>query len=118
MTYALLGALVIVCVLFAVLSFRAHSTSIRALEESHERSTKYTEDLLDRLMSMDYNTYKAYQQMEEVRDEASEAVPPEPLVPTLGPDRGGYGSRLGLRALSVRASYEDTEELLESEIPG
>jgi len=118
MMFAIVGTLIVAVVLIAALLFKMSSHAIRTLEASHERTTEYTKDLIDRLMAMDYGTYKAYQHMEEVRDELTSSEPEEPRVPTLGPDRGGFGSRLGLRALTVRANgAEEVEALMESEIP-
>jgi hypothetical protein len=111
-------------VLFAALLFRTHAQGLTLLDRAHERTTMYTSDLLDRLMAMDFNLYKAYTlQLEEPPGPELET---EPEVPTLqfGPDRGGFGSKLGLRALTTRYAPEEaqrvraTEEMLESEIPG
>ena len=108
-------------VLLSLLVFKMFSTTTRALERSHERTTEYTEGLVNRIMSNNYQEYKAYEMVAPmVEDEAQE----EPsLVPVDGPDRGGFGSRLGLRALTDRRLHDDeqanlaaSEELLSAEI--
>jgi hypothetical protein len=81
------------------------------LDRAHERTTKYTEGLVDRLMSQDWVTYKAYEVEPEV--ELEQPAPPE-LQVVRGPDRGGFGSRLGLTAWR---SPEEDIQALENEIP-
>jgi len=61
-------------------------------------------------MSQDWVTYKPY----EIEPEEEEPIPPTELVAVRGPDRGGFGSRLGL--LAYRSPEEDIEAM-ENEIP-
>jgi len=99
-------------VLFAVLISTRSSQSMLLLDRAHSRTTEYTEGLVDRLMAQDFGTFKAYEMMpvgEQLIEEEEEQV-----VPIRGPDRGGFGSRLGL------AGYRSPEEdmaALESEVP-
>lgn len=121
--YISLAVSVALNVVFAVLLFKQSLQSAAYLDRAHERTTRYTEGLVDRLMAMDFQTFKAYQMIEEAPepDMLDEPRIPEPVM---GPDRGGFASRLGLRALTTRDYYDDagrvraSEELLESEIPG
>lgn len=110
-------------VLFAALVFKMFSTTTHALERSHERTTEYTEGLVNRIMSRDYQEYQAYEVDPPLADEETPDTEPE-LVPVDGPDRGGFGSRLGLRALTERRHYDEdeaqlaaSEELLSAELP-
>jgi len=107
----------------AVLILRLSSNAFLTLDRAHERTTKYTEGLVDRIISGDWQTYKAYAMMEEA---PTADVEPEPAVPTFteGPDRGGFASKLGLRALSERhvatdeARVRASEEQLMSDMQG
>lgn len=111
----------IICLLvingcIAALLFRTHQTSVSALERAHERSNTYTEGLLDRLMAMDFSEYKGARLTEKLlKAQSVEPVEmvPEELRATLGPDRGGFGSRLGLRALSAE---EVEQELMDGNL--
>lgn len=86
-------------VLFALLVFRLATTHSATLTRSHERTTEYTEGLLDRLMAVDYGTLKSYQLAEmQASAQAPEEVPPDEWETVAGPDLGGFGSRLGLSA--------------------
>lgn len=95
------------CVLIAVLSFKHSAKAIHAISEAYRRNQEHTEDLLDRLMSMDFNTYKAYTRDLRVEEELEpEPLPPREEIPVLGPDLGGFGSRLGLRAMGNEGDDE------------
>ena len=99
-------------VLFAVLVSRQSTTAMLRLDEAHERTTTYTAGLVDRLMSQDWVTYKAYEVDQDIEQES---LPPPELQVVRGPDRGGFGSRLGLTAW-----HDPSEEELEAmneEIP-
>lgn len=101
--------------LLAVLFFKQSVLVSQRLDQAHERTTEYTKGLVDRLMAVDYGTFKAYQQLENQAVDELLRIPTEPdLTVVMGPDRGGFGSKLGLRALSER---EDDESELLSEIP-
>lgn len=116
-----LAASVALNVVGAVLFSRRSSQSLALLDRAHERTTRYTEGLVDRLMAMDFGTFKAYQALEEAPEPEMEPEPDIPYI-TDGPDIGGFGSKLGLRALTTRRTVSDedrvraTEELLQSEL--
>jgi hypothetical protein len=104
---------VVVCILLiavvavAALVYKTSLHAVDALERQHERTTKYTEGLIDRITSGDFGTFKAQQQAERLvtlppPSEEYEEEEWETIDPVRNPDRGGFGSRLGLRALSVR----------------
>ena len=83
-------------VLFAVLVSRQSSQSLLVLDRSHARTIEYTGDILNRLMVKDWTQYLDLTATIPAHDEEESALKLE-LVPTLGPDRGGFSSRLGLR---------------------
>ena len=83
-------------VLFAVLVSRQSTQMSVVLDRSHARTVEYTEDLLNRLMVKDWPQYMDLNAIVPDLDE-DEPIPAAELVPTLGPDRGGFSSRLGLR---------------------
>lgn len=80
----------------SVLVFKVSSSTTDALDRSHERTTEYTGQLLDRLMARDFMEYRAA--TDTYVRESPPIEEPEELVSTMGPDRGGFGSRLGLLA--------------------
>lgn len=94
-------------VLLTVLVFRQSAIFADKLDQSHRRTTQYTKELIDRIIHWDQ--YHLIREEEEaVRPDEPEAVEPV-LEPVLGPDRGGFGSRLGLRGWSpeeVEAEFE------------
>lgn len=83
-------------VLLTVLVLTIVRSSATSLERSHERTTSYTKDLLDRLAARDWQHYRDEISPPGAIDE--QESPRLEVVPTIGPDRGGFGSRLGLRA--------------------
>lgn len=94
--FTLLGVLV----LNSLLVFKLSSRAIQSAENAHERSNAYNKDLLDRLMALDFNTYKVY---EAERDPPQTGyTPPEfpPEEPVADTRFSGFGSSLGLRGLS------------------
>jgi hypothetical protein len=99
--------------LFAVLVSRRSAESALMLDRSHARTTKYTENLLDRLMAQEWHAYQQYQEQLAVPQEV-EQEPEREMVTVRGPDRGGFGSRLGLTA--YRPPEEEIEAMNE-EIP-
>ena len=80
--------------LCAVLLFRTSADAIRAVNQAHERNNDYTNGLVDRIVSGDYQTYKAYEMMGQKREVPT--LPTEPVEVPVGDIRGGFGSRLGL----------------------
>lgn len=97
-------------VFLSVLVFTLSSRGYYLLDRSHERTTEYTGELLDRLMARDFMEYKA------ATDTYVLSEPDEPTEPKLevvhGPDRGGFGSRLGLRAYGeVEDEIKPEEEM-------
>lgn len=96
MIYALILSLSM-NVLFAALVFRVVSSSSDRLDRAHARTTEYTTDLVDRLAARDWASWweMAHPTVERMDEEIETD---ETYVPTLGADRGGFGSRLGLRA--------------------
>jgi len=95
-------------VLFAVLVFRFAAQQTNALDRSHERTVEYTGDLLNRLMVRDWGEYNA------LTDTYTLTTPDEvslEMIPTLGPDRGGFGSRLGLAAYGSEDEIKPEEEM-------
>lgn len=105
-------------VCFAALLFMIASKSLSKLDESHIRTTEYTKDLVDRLMAVDYVEIQATKSALGItpQDQPRE-VEEIRLVPTPGPDIGGFGSRLGLRALSTVPDPHDLEEELRRDLP-
>lgn len=93
--------------LFAVLVARRSAESLLMLDKSHARTTNYTENLLDRLMAQEWHAYQQYQMQMEIPTEEPEPAEQE-MVSVRGPDRGGFGSRLGLTA------YRPPEEQIEA----
>lgn len=106
---ALIGSLVLnVC--FALVILKISLTGLSKLSESHERTTTYTEGLIDRLMANNYSDYQDRQLALAVARTGVTDLPDDPeddFEPAAGPDRGGFASKLGLRALS----YDPEEEL-------
>ena len=112
---AVIRVLSIVVILESVLLFKIAARGADALERAHERSNEYTEGLVDRLMAMDFGSFKAYQMAMRPQLGTDDSQPVRggdvPMERTPGADRGGFGSSLGLRALSDRKSpWEATEE--------
>ena len=111
MIWAVVSVLIVslaINVLLSVLVFRVSSTQADVLDRSHERTTEYTAALLDRLMARDWLEYKAIAGDYQV----AEGEEPEPLVVTVpGPDRGGFGSRLGVAAWSPPEEINPEEEM-------
>jgi len=93
-------------VLTSVLIFRTSQRGMQLLHESHERTNRYTEGLLNRVMARSYGEFQSYELAPDGETE-DPTLPPEPVV-VLGPDRGGFGSRLGLRGWAEQD--EDKEE--------
>jgi hypothetical protein len=83
--------------LLSVLIVRIAKQGSASLERAHARTTEYTEGLVDRIISGDYQTYKAYEMVTQTGTVGHDEVEPEPEV-VRGPDKGGFGSRLGLAA--------------------
>jgi len=52
----------------AVLFSRALSTAFSSLDSMHKRAIEHEKGLLDRLMAVDYATFKSYQLSEESED--------------------------------------------------
>jgi hypothetical protein len=52
----------------AVLFSRALSSAFSSLDSAHERFIRHEKGLLDRLMAVDYATFKAYQLAEDAED--------------------------------------------------
>lgn len=101
--------------LFAVLLSRQSNNTTTVLDRAHARTTEYTEGLVDRIISGDYQTYKAYELMGGPPMPGIE-IEEEPTVEAVhGPDKGGFGSRLGLAA--YRPPELDIAEM-EAELPG
>jgi len=100
--------------LFAVLVSRRSAESMLMLDRSHARTTKYTENLLDRLMAGEWHSYQQYQMELSAGVETEPTVEAEPVA-VMGPDRGGFGSRLGLTA--YRPPDEEEIEALNKELP-
>lgn len=92
--FVLLG---VVC-LSSVLIYKMSLHAVKASQQAHERSNAYNQDLLDRLMAMDFNTYKAYEK-ERVADVGYE--PPESVaeVPVELSRVSAFGGGLGIRGL-------------------
>ncbi len=99
-------------VLLAVLVFTIASRTSTLLDVAHERTTTYTASLIDRLMAMDFTTYKSWTASQQVWPPPEEEEVEE-MVAAMGPDKGGFGSRLGL------SGYRPPEEEInpEEEIP-
>lgn len=93
----------------SLLVFKMSADAIRAINQAHSNNKEYTEALIDRIVAGDYQTYKAYEMMERGpgNKKVDDEVPSEILV---GDIRGGFGSRLGLAALSR------SEELMQEEL--
>lgn len=110
---ALVGSLVLnVC--FALVILKIALTGLSRLSESHERTTTYTEGLIDRLMANNYSDYQDRQLALAVARTGVADLPDNPeddFESTHGPDRGGFGSRLGLVALSHNPEEELEREL-------
>lgn len=102
-------------VLLSVLVARQSEKWSTTLERAHERATKHTEGLVDRIVAGDWQTYKAYELMDQTMPEPEDEETEPELVAVRGPDRGGFGSKFGLAA--YRPPEVDIAEL-ESEIPG
>ena len=102
MTYVVVIALIVSMSLNVLLSVLVYKTSVHSslvLDKSHSRTTEYTGDLLDRLMAMDFGAYKSYQLMAMGTNGPADAEEADDeFVSVQGPDRGGFGSRLGLTA--------------------
>lgn len=103
---------------FAAVILKITLSGFARLSESHERTTNYTESLIDRLMANDYSNYQDRQlaltmatatQQDKLSDD-----PEDDFRVVDGPDRGGFGSRLGLIALShdTTSAAEVEAELL------
>lgn len=106
-------------VCFAALLFMIASKSLSKLDESHVRTTEYTKDLVDRLMAVDYVELQATKSAMGIpakMEPTPEELEPR-IIPTQGPDIGGFGSRLGLRALSSVPDPHDLEEELRRDLP-
>lgn len=88
-------------VLLTVLVFKLSATFADKLERAHQRTTEYTKDLLDRLMTNNWSEYRTYITAEGIDEEVDGQTAGLQLEPVLGPDRGGFGSRLGLRAYGL-----------------
>lgn len=107
---ALICSLVLnVCLTALVL--KVTLTGYSKLDESHERTTRYTEGLVDRLMANDYATYHDREMAMTVAKTRLPDDPEDDFRTTRGPDRGGFGSRLGLVALSTDSEAELEQEL-------
>ena|SRR6476661_475257 len=96
---------------FAAIVLKLSLSGFDALSESHERTTAYTEGLVDRLMAGDYATYHDRKLAEEMMLDSTGApadLDEATSLFTSGPDKGGFGSRLGLAAvpLDPEADYE------------
>jgi len=81
--------------LLTVLVLTSSQRGMMYLDASHTRTTEYTKDLLDRLMVRDFREYRDTVEPPPVLDDEGFSGPE--LVPVIGPDRGGFGSRHGLR---------------------
>lgn len=121
MVVILSAVFVIQSALILLIAALVHKTSvegIRALDKAHERTTRYTEGLVDRIMSADFGEFKSYHLAEKAAMQADYGGEPEDeeeyeRIPNIeSPDRGGFGSRLGLRALGVREeqAYDQFDE--------
>ena len=90
--FVLLG----VIVLCAVLVYKMSLHAVESAERAHSRSNDYNKDLLDRLMAMDFNTYKAY----NLETGLDTGYTPPAAVEELPVEsrRRGFGSNLGLAA--------------------
>jgi len=97
-------------VLFAVLVSRRAATHMLYLDRAHERTTEYTKDLLDRLMVREWTDYRDLNEMPMAFGTVEQLPEPE-LVPVLGPDRGGFGSRLGLSGYTISDEINPEEEM-------
>ncbi len=81
--------------LLTVLVLTSSQRSMMLLDGSHRRTTEYTKGLLDRLMARDFREYRDTVEPTAVLED--EGFPVPELIPVIGPDRGGFGSRHGLR---------------------
>lgn len=107
-------------VCFALVVLKITLTGFSQLSESHERTTTYTEGLVDRLMANNYADFKDRELSSQMSagprplnwDDDDDNLESE-LTP--GPDRGGFGSKLGLVALHRRPGSE-SDLNLEDEI--
>ena len=97
-------------VLFAVLVSRQSTQTSVVLDRSHARTVEYTGELIDRLMAVDYLEFHANRNVYSVPVEEDEDSPEVELVPTLGPDRGGFGSRHGLRGWAAEDDAINPED--------
>jgi len=96
-----------VCLSLVVLKISLSGFS--SLTQSHERTTTYTESLIDRLMANDYDVYQNRQLIDSIANQPTPLPrdPADDFERVDGPDRGGFGSRLGL----VRAEQVMEEDL-------
>lgn len=84
-------------VLATVLVFRIAARAVASAERAHQRSNDYNADLLDRLMSVDYNQYRAYKTPEWETQKETGFIPADyPDEEPVENTRRGFGSRLGL----------------------
>lgn len=117
MIYALVIVLIGALILESALILKLSLSGYKSLSESHERTVKHTEGLVDRIMAGDYPTYADRQLalqygIEEDQDELEDEV--QSLL-VRGPDRGGFGSKLGL--VPVYEGPAVDEQKLIDEIP-
>src|SRR5687768_10939610 len=90
-----------VACLATVLVFKTSQNAVHSIGEAHRRNQEHTEGLVDRIVSGDYGTYKAYELMDKKGDTpiVDDGLRDEQPV---GSVRGGFGSRLGLAAMGDR----------------
>lgn len=95
-------------VLLTVLVFTSSQRGAILLDRSHARTVEYTEDLLNRLMVRDWTQYVDMNAVvPQLEEEEATVIQWEP---TLGPDRGGFGSRYGLAAYAAQDEEIDPEK--------
>lgn len=110
--------LIVALVLTSALLFKLALAQQKTLSESHERTVKHTEGLVDRIMAGDYPTYADRQLAFQVALEGDDEIEPDPIESLLvtGSDRGGFGSRLGLVPPPEVVAAEDEQKLID-EVP-
>ena len=108
MTWALIGLLVIVVIVYSISTFlslqglsQTLSNALLTLERVHTNDGKRIDTILDRLMAMDFETFKNYQLAEQA-DEGGQEFPEEEA--TVAVEIPGRTHALGFEDLQAAAN--------------
>lgn len=115
MTWALLGLVVVVVCVFSISVFWALQSvsqtlanALSTLERVHTNDGKRIDSILDRLMAMDFETFKSYQLAEEA-DIGGQEFPEEEATVTL--ERPGISRSYG--EVDLQRAREEHQILME-----